>query len=265
MNKKKVLICGAGSIGIFLGAKVYSKNHEVYLFGRRKLKAAENERNEIFINNKKFRMPLQIYEMPRKARYDFIFITSKIYDLDKVIMLISKSKLKGKIFIGIQNGLVDTSRYKKILHNTRITPICIFGGFKIEKNKLKSLHTSIGWITENSKNGKEISKFLLSCGILCVAKKNFNVFRAEKMIVNCTLNGLSAIEKRTFKQLFSKKETAERISGLFDECYNILKREYYLDKQDKMKKRFFKQKKIRNIFLQRNSYKSCKKARIERV
>ena len=43
MDKKRVLICGAGSIGIFLGAKVYSKKHEVYLFGRRKLKAAENE------------------------------------------------------------------------------------------------------------------------------------------------------------------------------------------------------------------------------
>jgi len=238
MNKKRVLICGAGSIGIFLGAKVYSKNHEVYLFGRRKLKAAENESDEIYINNKKFKLPLQIYKLPKKTRYDLIFITSKLYDLDKIVLLIKKNKLKGRIFVGIQNGLIDVSKYKRILKK-RMIPICVFGGFRIEKNNLKSLPTSIGWLTEYSKDGKEISKFLSNCGILCRAKKNLDAFRAEKMIVNCTLNGLSAIEKKTFKQLFSKKQTKERINRLFDECHNILKQEYPLDKKEKMKKSFF--------------------------
>lgn len=238
MDKKRVLVCGAGSIGIFLGAKVFSKKHEVHLFGRRKLKAAENERDEIYINNKKFKLPLQTYKLPKKARYDFIFITSKLYDLDKMILLIKKNKIKGKIFVGIQNGLIDVSKYKRILKR-KITPICVFGGFRIEKNNLKSLPTSVGWLTEYSKEGKEISKFISSCGILCRAKKNLDFFRAEKMIVNCSLNGLSAIEKKTFKQLFSKKQTKERINRLFDECHNILKQEYPLDKKEKMKKSFF--------------------------
>lgn len=238
MEKKRVLICGAGSIGIFLGAKICSKKHEVHLFGRRKLKAAENERDEVYINNKKFKLPLQIYKLPKKTRYDFIFITSKLYDLDKMIKLIKKSKLKGKIFVGIQNGIIDVSKYQKILKKQMI-PICVFGGFRIEKNNLKSLPTSVGWLTEYSRDGEEISKFISSCGILCRAKKNLDVFRAEKMIVNCSLNGLSAIEKKTFKQLFSKKQTKERINRLFDECHNILKQEYPLNKKEKMKKSFF--------------------------
>ena len=239
MDKKRVLICGAGSIGIFLGAKVYSKKHEVHLFGRRKLKAAENKRDEIYINNKKFKLPLQILKLPKKTRYDFIFITSKLYDLDKMIWLIKKNKIKGNIYVGIQNGLTDVSKYKRILKK-RMIPICVFGGFRIEKNNLKSLPTSVGWLTEYSKDGKQISHFLSGCGILCRAKKNLDVFRAEKMIVNCSLNGLSAIEKKTFKQLFLKKHTRERIDKLFDECHNILKQEYPLDKKEKMKKSFFK-------------------------
>jgi len=239
MNKKRVLVCGAGSIGIFLGAKIYSKKHEVHLFGRRKLRAAENKKEEVYINNKKFRLPLQLYKMPKKVRYDFIFITSKLYDLDYIIKLIKKSKLKGKTFVGIQNGIVDISKYKKILKR-KIIPICIFGGFRIEKNNIKSLPTSVGWLTEYSKDGKEISRFLSNCGIKCRAKKNLDAFRAEKMIVNCSLNGLSAIEKKTFKELFSKKGTKERINRLFDECHNILKQKYSLDEKEKMKKEFFR-------------------------
>ncbi len=46
---KKILICGAGSIGIYLGAKLHAKDHDVTLFGRSKL---QNVGSEIFINNK---------------------------------------------------------------------------------------------------------------------------------------------------------------------------------------------------------------------
>ncbi len=240
-NKKKesegVLICGAGSIGIFLGAKLFSKNHDVTLFGRRKLKNAGE--TYVFINNKKFRLPPSIFRMPKNAKYNFIFITSKLYDFDKIVKLIDKNKVSGKKFIVIQNGLLENKKYKKIIHQ-KIVPICVFGGFKIEKNKLTSTPTPVGWLTEYSEDGENISKFISSCGIKCMAEKNFESFRAEKMIVNCCLNGLSAIEKKPFNKLFSNKEIKERIDNLFDECYKVLSKQYRLDSADKIKERLFK-------------------------
>ena len=229
-----MLICGAGSIGIFLGAKLHSHGHEVYLVGRKKLRAVESDK--VLINNKKYDIPERKYSFPNQSEYDFIFITSKLYDMEKMVNLISKNKINGKIISSIQNGLVDCSRFKKILKK-KIVPICVFGGFRIEKNKIFSNPTPMGWKTKLSKQGKEVSKLLSRCGIPCDANKKFDSLRAEKMIVNCCLNTLSAIEKKQFNMLFSKKDTKDRIDRLFDECYVILKTKFPLDKKEAIKKR----------------------------
>lgn len=236
MTKKKILICGAGSIGIFLGAKLYSKNHEVHLFGRRKLRDAGDEK--VIINDKEYALPEIKFSIPKGEDYDFIFITSKLYDLKKMIELISKNKVNGKNISSIQNGLVDCSKFKKIL-NKKIVPICVFGGFRIEKNEIFNKPTPVGWKTEPSKNGKEISKLISSCGISCDADKKFDSLRTEKMITNCCLNAMSAIEKKQFNILFSKKKTLERIYRIFDECYPILAKEHPLREKEKMKKDMF--------------------------
>ncbi len=60
------------------------------------------------------------------------------------------------------------------------------------------------------------------------------------MIVNCCLNALSAIEKKQFNALFSKKKSLERIYRLFDECYAILSRKYPLESKEKLKKNMFR-------------------------
>lgn len=234
MEKKKVLICGAGSIGIFLGAKLHSYGHEVHLVGRRKLKAVESDK--VLINNKEYDIPKRKYSFPKQDKYDFIFITSKLYDMGKMVNLISKNKIKGKIISSIQNGLIDCLKFKNIL-NKKIVPICVFGGFRIEKNKIFSNPTEMGWKTELSKEGKEVSRLLSSCGIPSGASEKFDSLRAEKMIVNCCLNALSAIERKPFKTLFVNKNTKNRIDRLFDECYAILKTEFPLDKKETIKKR----------------------------
>ncbi len=234
MKKGKILICGAGSVGIFLGAKLHSKKHDVHLFGRRKLREAGNK---IFINNKKFETPNQIYSLPKKENYDFVFITSKLYDFNRIIRIIKRSKLKSNLFATIQNGLLNCSEYKKYLNNKNLIPITVFGGFKLEKNKLTDSSTSIGWRIENSREGIKIGKLVASAGIPCKPDKNIESIRAEKMIVNCCLNALSAIENKPFKQLFSEKRILNRIVLLFDECYDILGKEYSLDKKEKMKER----------------------------
>lgn len=236
MKKKKILICGAGSIGVYIGAKLHSKKHDVKLFGRRKLGGVGDE---IIINNKKFKIPEKVFKTPRNEKYDFIFITTKLYDLDYMIKLIKRNKIRGPIFVGIQNGLVDTSKYEKLLKK-EITPIVVFSGFNLKKNEIYVNPTPIGWVTENSQKGRKISLLLFGAGIPCKPSKDFDSLRAEKTIVNCCLNALSAIENKPFCDLFKNKRTRERIEKLFEECYNILGKKYKLDDAKKIKRRMFK-------------------------
>ncbi|MEK6936118.1 MAG: 2-dehydropantoate 2-reductase [Nanoarchaeota archaeon] len=235
MKPKKILICGAGSIGIYVGAKLYHKKHDVTLFGRRKLRGVDGE---VFINNKRFDVPKGVYKIPKNEKYDFIFITTKLYDLDYMINLLKRNKIKGPIFIGIQNGIVDVSKYEKILKK-KIIPITVFSGFNLNKNKLNVTPTPIGWKTEFSKQGKEISAILLDAKIPCHADKSFDRLRAEKTVINCCLNALSAIENKPFSYLFKNNKTKERIEKLFEECYEAIKKEHELDEKHKIKKRMF--------------------------
>ena len=236
MDKKKVLICGAGSIGVYLGIKLHSKKHDVRLFGRRKLKRVGEE---VIIENKKFEVPEKFFAIPKNEEYDFVFITPKLYDLDNMIKLIKKNKIKGEMFVSIQNGLVDTSKYAKFLHKS-IVPIVVFSGFNLIDGKIVVNPTQIGWVTECSKQGRKVSELLFDAGIPCKANKNFDSLRAEKTIVNCCLNALSAIENKPFYDLFKNRKDKERIEKLFEECYNVLKKDYKLDDAETIKKRMFK-------------------------
>ncbi len=237
MNKKRILVCGAGSIGIFLGTLLSSKGNDVKLFGKRKLKSIGEE---IVIKGRKYKLPEKIYSLPKNEKFDFVLITTKLYDLGKMVKMISRNKIKTKILASIQNGLVDDSIYSKFLNHNRVIPVTVFSGFQLFKNKLKTNSTDMGWKTEYSKKGKQLSKLISSIGIKCRAEKKLDSFRAEKTIVNSCLNGLSAIEKKPFCKLFSDKKIEERILKLFEECYNILVKRYKLENAGIIRKRMYK-------------------------
>lgn len=236
MNKKRILICGAGSIGVFLGAELNLNGHEVILFGRRKLKGVKET---VFINGREYDVSEKVFRLPKNERFDFIFITSKLYDFDKIVNLIKKNNIQSKVVSSVQNGLVDASKQSKIL-GKKIMPVVVFSGFNLNNGKIKVTPTKFGWISENSKAGKAIGSLLKNAQIPCRALGKFESLRAEKTIVNSCLNSLSAIENRTFIELFKNNKTRERIDRLFNECYNILSKDYSLRDFNEMKKEMFK-------------------------
>ena len=50
----KILVFGSGSIGTFLGTKLYAAGHNVLLYGRRKL---ESLKEQILINGDVYQLP----------------------------------------------------------------------------------------------------------------------------------------------------------------------------------------------------------------
>jgi len=221
----RVLICGAGSIGIYLGAKLHRAGYEVEMFGRRKLSSVENQ---VEINNKSYLLPKKLFRLTKNTRYNLIFITTKLYDFKKMILLLKKYKLQGNFIAAIQNGIVDLSSYEQILHK-KIMSLVVFSGFNLKNNKIHVSPTKIGWKTPYTKQGLKISRLLKVAGIPCSADKKFDMLRAEKTIVNCCLNALSAIERVPFTKLFKNKKTRKRIDNLFYECHQILSKNYPLD------------------------------------
>lgn len=231
-----MLICGSGSIGTYLGTKLHLKDHEVKLVGRRKLRQVKEF---IIIDGVNYEVPEKLFTIPKNYEADLVFITTKLYDFEPMIMLIKKNKIKFSKVAAIQNGLVDTSKYSRILgHN--IVPITVFAGFNLTGKEIIVKPTKVGWITPYSRDGKEISKILKDAGIPCAPKKNFDSLRAEKTIVNCCLNALSAIKNKPFCDLFKNREIKKRIFDIFDETYDILNKKYKLKNKETMKENMYK-------------------------
>ncbi len=234
---KKVLICGAGAVGIYLGALLASEDNEVTLLGKRKLKAISDY---IFINHKRMQVPEKIYKIPVKKHFDFIFITVKLYDLETILKELRKNQVTCSVLVSIQNGLVDNEKYQKIIEKPRIIVLSVFEGFRLLEDQLLMTPTEMGWKVENTKEGKEVSKLLLDAGILCKPESELGTYRAEKTIVNCCLNALSAIEKKPFDELFGSERVRKRIDLLFEECYKVLSKQYKLEDPKIIKTRMYR-------------------------
>lgn len=236
MNKKKILVGGAGSIGIYLGTLLKSKGHDVTLFGRKKLSSIGDN---IIIKHKNFPTPQKIFRLPDKEYFDYIFVTTKLYDLDNMMYLLKKHSIKASLIITIQNGLVDTAYYSRIT-NCKVIPVSIFAGYRLVKNEIVTNETKLGWRVEKSREGIKALKIIKNAGIPCYTDQKFDSIRAEKVIVNCCVNALSAIKQKPIKYLFGHKSTQKVIDKVLEESFNVLSKEHKLDNLKLIKQRLYK-------------------------
>ncbi|VVB78127.1 Uncharacterised protein [uncultured archaeon] len=236
-----ILIIGAGTIGTYIGTLLYDKGHNVILLGSTKLRKLNEP---LLVEKKYYNIPMRIYKIPSEAaleyaNFDFVFITSKLYDLHKNLKIILKYKIKTKYLICIQNGLVDKSIYKPYLNGSKFASISVFEGFRLINNQLIASHSKIGWKTDSSEAGKKVSNLLEETGINCSVEKNLEKIKAEKDIMNCSTNLISAIEKKTFYELCKNKKSRKEIDILFDESYNVICQNIKLTPKEKLREKFY--------------------------
>jgi len=231
-----ILIVGAGSIGVYLGTLLNSKGHNVFLLGRKKLKKLHET---ILIGESVYPVPKRIYSFPKNKSYDFIFITSKLYDLENNLKKVSNNNIRTKYLLSIQNGIVENYLYEKYVKEYSFSSISVFEGFRIIENQLIVNQSKSGWKTDNSRTGNETSKLLQNVGINCSTEKDLDSIKAEKTIMNCCVNLLSAIKKKTFFELYSNKQTKNMMDKLFDESYKVLSKEYRIKPKDKLRQLFY--------------------------
>jgi len=210
---------GAGAIGIYLGCKISSFGNFTVLVGRRKLKSLGES---VIIDKKKYPVVGRRYSVPKNQKFDFIFIASKINDVKRILEKLKKNNIKSKYIIGIQNGFVDHLEYEKYLKGSKFVSVSVFEGFRVDKNILHISHSKKGWKTNNSKEGLLVAKFLRKSDIHCTVDKDLDKIRAEKMLINCTVNVISAIEYKTFYDMVRNKNIKKRMDLIFNETYGVL-------------------------------------------
>ncbi len=218
-----ILVFGAGSIGTFLGTKLYAAGYDVVLYGGRKLQSLTEQ---IFINGEAYKLPPRIYQLLANNHYDYIFVTTKMYDTPKAVEEIIKLKLQSKIFVFVQNGIVEQNFYGELKEHPVLVSISAFGGYNFTGNQIIVRETKTGLKVENTLAGKQVCKLLTSARMDCSPSPDIQQIRARKLLFNCATNALSAIEAWA---VLKDEYNLPTVTSLTEEIYRTISqvREHY--------------------------------------
>jgi 2-dehydropantoate 2-reductase len=236
-KKLSILIYGAGSIGVFLGAKLSEKGCEITLFGRRKLKRLHDS---ILINGDLYKTPNRTYALESHKKYDYIFITTKLYHSVDALRELRDKDISSDVLVLIQNGLVDEETLTDFRSHPGFVTVSVFEGYHLLENQLLATKSGIGWQTENTPLGIKLRDLLEFAGIHAVAVDNLDSIRSEKMILVNAVGALSALEKKTLGELVTDSATKKIVDALIDESYAVLKDDHNLRRLFWVKRRFYK-------------------------
>ena len=217
-KKKNILVYGAGSIGSYLVAKLYAAGHDVDVVGRQK---AKDIGKYLYINDEKFDFPKVYDDLDHSKKYDYIFVTSKYYDLKRNLENISNSGVQTDLIVLIQNTYIENNWYIHLIKNIPFVLVSVFEGFNLEGNKLKFIKTA-GWFLEDDLLSKDVYSLLKGADINVQLTDDIDIKRAEKTVFNSASNVFCALEQKTLAGLTQDKKILNDMQGVFDESYNVL-------------------------------------------
>lgn len=229
----KILVFGAGSIGLFLGTKLHAAGYVVEIYGRRKL---NNLPEKILINQEEYSAPPRLYQL-YPNNYDIVFMTIKLYDMQSALEALEQNKISSEILAFIQNGLLEKSFYNQIKGHPGLTTMSIFTGYNLVDNQIIVTDNGLGWHVEDTELGRKIWDLLNSSDIPCSINANLSQVRAIKMIWNVSSNALSALEKKTLGELLEDEKLKVIVYETLKEAYEVLKDEYDLPTLESMEER----------------------------
>lgn len=243
----KILIEGAGAIGIALGASMISQNQEVSFYAREKTAKELKkgiERTGIFKHLKYSSDMYKVhtnYENIPKNTFDFVFITSKTIANEDIAKRLNENRsiLKDNIKIIIfQNGFGNDEAYLKYFDSDQLYCARVITGFQRPKRNISevTVHTEpilIGSLQDaNIQKVEPIAKLISNSGIPSKTTNNIAKFLWSKMLYNCTLNPLGAILNVKYGELTENSYFICIMNQLIDEIFNVIEASGYKSNWD---------------------------------
>ena len=233
----KILLIGAGAVGIGLATSVASQGAEVSIFAREKTAKAirENgiERCGLFDHYKIKDVPVyERYEDIAKNTFDYIFIASKTTANMEIAEKLNSHKdiMKdtAKIII-FQNGFGNDEEYLKYFTKDKVFSARVITGFIRPERHISevTVYTEpllLGSLQHENPNClKEIADMITASGIECKLTNEVDRYLWAKMLYNCALNPLGAILDVNYGKLTENEYSKEIMNRILDEIFEVIK------------------------------------------
>lgn len=237
----KILLIGAGAVGIGLAASVASQGAEVSIYARsetaKKIKENGIKRTGLFTHYEIKDIPVyENYEEIPENHFDYIFIASKTTANEEIAeslnnyMDIVKDTTKIIIF---QNGFGNDEAYIKYFPKDQVYCARVITGFTRPERHISevTVYTEpilLGSLqNEDTTDLQEIADLITASGIECEVTDEIDKYLWAKMLYNCTLNPLGAILDKTYGELTENPYTLYIMNNIIDEIFEVIKASPY--------------------------------------
>ena len=232
----KILVIGAGGVGIGLATSVASQGADVSIYARGKTAKAIKEngikRTGLFTHYEVKDIPVyeRYVDIP-KNDFDYIFIASKTTANEDIAKNLNDHrdifKDSTKIII-FQNGFGNDESYLEYFTKKQVFCARVITGFtRPERHASEvTVYTEpilLGSLQkEDPKDLQEIADLITESGINCEITYDVDKYLWAKMLYNCTLNPLGAILDKTYGQLTENPYTLDIMNNIIDEIFEVI-------------------------------------------
>lgn len=191
----QILVFGAGAIGSFFGG-LLSKHHAVTLVGRTEHVAAIRAHGlRISGKTSMIARPQADTQIPRTARPDLVFVTTKAYDTGAAMLALSRFADRA-VFVTLQNGLGNAEaiaeRAHRVIAGTTAHGVMFLGPGEVR-------HAGVGetifgeWAGVEPADLIRLRDVLAEAGLRAEITDDVRTELWSKLVVNASINPLAAL------------------------------------------------------------------------
>ncbi|MGH7914041.1 MAG: ketopantoate reductase family protein [Candidatus Binataceae bacterium] len=220
----KILIMGAGAVGLFYGARLQQAGEDVYYCARgENLRALREHGLEVRSFQGDFDLQVKATSNPREfAPYELILFCVKSYDTIATARLLDGCLGEGGAVMTIQNGVENEEALCTVLPRESV-----MGGNARVGAELtapgKLLHTASGIIEFGELDGSEtpraqrMGEAFRRAGVFGQLTRDLKSVRWKKLMGNNGTNTVSALARCTLGEMFAEPESDALVHRLITE------------------------------------------------
>ncbi len=220
----KILIMGAGAVGLFYGARLQQAGEEVYYCARGENLRLLRERGlEVKSFKGDFKLQVNATDNPREfAPYELILFCVKSYDTIATARLLVGCLGEDGAVMTIQNGVENEAALCTVLPRESV-----MGGNARVGAELtapgKLLHTASGIIEFGELDGREtpraerMAEAFKRAGVFGQLTRDLKSVRWKKLMGNNGTNTVSALARCTLGEMFAEPESDALVRRLINE------------------------------------------------
>lgn len=239
MFKIKVLIIGAGAIGLAIGTSLISQNIDVSFYASQKTAVSLKENGvgreglfrHLHFDSSSFTVYTDYNQIPKDS-FNFLIVATKTsvnYQVAEDLHRHRNIMANDAKIIIFQNGFGYDEEYTKYFDADRIFSTAILTGFKRVDSHISIItgHTHplmIGSLHTDCDDIKIISELMAESGFPSDVTNEVEKDLWAKMLFNCALNPLSAILNVKYGKLAENEYSLNIINQLISETFEVMEK-----------------------------------------